>query len=91
MFIEPAKRGFVVGSQVVRPNQSPVELKWRLRKPKKGELAVVDVVIENISMALTQRQEFAAVIQQRGGNLRGLISALREKIKDQDAKNTPSN
>ena len=51
----------------------------------------VDVVIENISMALTQRQEFAAVIQQRGGNLRGLISALREKIKDQDAKNTPSN
>ncbi len=91
VFIQPAKRGFVVGSQVVRPNRPPVELKWRLRKPKKGELAVVDVVIENISMALTQRQEFAAVIQQRGGNLRGLISALREKIKDQDAKNTPSN
>ncbi len=89
--VQPDKRGFVVISQVVPPNRPPVELKWRLRKPKKGELAVVDVVVENISMALTQRQEFAAVMQQRGGNLRGLIPALREKIKDLDAKNTASN
>ncbi len=87
----PDKRGFVVISQVVPPNRPPVVLKWRLRKAKDGELAVVDVVVENISMALTQRQEFAAVIQQRGGNLRGLISALREKIKELDNKDTPSN
>jgi phospholipid transport system substrate-binding protein len=87
----PDKRGFVVISQVTPPNRPPVELKWRLRKPKRGELAVVDVVVENISMALTQRQEFSAVIQQRGGNLRGLISALREKIKDLDNKSTASN
>ncbi len=85
------RRGFVVVSQVVPPNRPPVELKWRLRKSKKGGFAVVDVVIENISMALTQRREFAAVIQHRGGNLRGLISALREKIKDLDNKNTASN
>ncbi len=31
------------------------------------------------------------MIQQRGGNLRGLISMLREKIKELDAKNTASN
>ena len=89
--VQPDKRGFVVISQVVPPNRPPVVLKWRLRKAKDGELAVVDVVVENISMALTQRQEFAAVIQQRGGNLRGLISALREKIKELDNKDTASN
>lgn len=87
----PDKRGFVVISQVRPPNRPPVELKWRLRKPRNGELAVVDVVVENISMALTQRQEFSAVIQQRGGNLSGLISALREKIKDLDARNAARN
>lgn len=87
----PDKRGFVVISQVRPPNRPPVELKWRLRKPRNGELAVVDVVVENISMALTQRQEFSAVIQQRGGNLSGLIAALREKIKDLDARNAARN
>ncbi len=82
----PDKRGFLVTSQVVPPNRAPVELKWRVRKSKSGVLSIVDVVVENISMALTQRQEFASVIQQRGGTLDGLIEALREKNKQLDAK-----
>ncbi len=82
----PDKRGFLVTSQVVPPNRAPVELKWRVRKSKSGALNIVDVVVENISMALTQRQEFPSVIQQRGGSLEGLIAALHEKIAQLEAK-----
>ena len=88
---QPEKRGVVVISQVAPPNRPPIELKWRLRKPKSGSLWIVDVVVENISMALTQRQEFAAVIQQRGGTLQGLIVALREKIQELESKEAASN
>lgn len=82
----PDKRGVLVTSQVVPPNRAPVDLKWRVRKSKTRGLQIVDVVVENISMALTQRQEFASVIQKRGGSLKGLIEALHEKNKQLEAK-----
>jgi phospholipid transport system substrate-binding protein len=62
-----------------------IEIKWRLR-PSGGRLKVRDVVIENISMSLNQRREFASVYQQRGGTVGGLIGALREKIAELDRK-----
>jgi hypothetical protein len=37
-------------------------------------------------MAQTQRREFAAVLQQRGGKAEGLIAAIREKIADLDRR-----
>jgi phospholipid transport system substrate-binding protein len=36
-------------------------------------------MVEGVSMALTQRDEFAAIIQQRGGKVEGLLAALRKK------------
>lgn len=62
-----------------------VDIKWRLR-PTDGKMKVRDVLIENISMAQTQRREFAAVLQQRGGKAEGLIAAIREKIADLDKR-----
>jgi len=37
------------------------------------------VAVDGISMAVTQRSEFAAVIQRSGGQVQGLITQLREK------------
>ncbi|MDB5396831.1 MAG: putative toluene tolerance transporter, partial [Rhodospirillales bacterium] len=53
----------VVNSQVHRPSGgAPVAVQWRVRSAS-GGFKVVDVVIAGISMAATDRQEFAAVIQ----------------------------
>ena len=41
--------------------------------------AVRDVAVDGISMAVTQRSEFASVIQRNGGQVQGLIAMLREK------------
>jgi len=37
------------------------------------------VIVEGVSMAVTQRSEFASVIQRNGGQVEGLITALRQK------------
>jgi len=67
-----------VSSQMVRPNGPPVEVEWRVRE-RNGALRIIDVVVENVSMSVTQRQEFASVIQSRGGQIEGLLQALRQK------------
>jgi phospholipid transport system substrate-binding protein len=72
--------GAMIESRIVDPKSGrTVEIKWRLR-PTAGQMKVRDVLIENISMAQTQRREFAAVLQQRGGKAEGLVAAIREKI-----------
>lgn len=68
----------VVGSQVARDQQSPVDVDWMLRL-NNGRWHVVDVVIEGISMVISQRSEFAAIINKQGG-IDGLIQALRTRV-----------
>ena len=81
---EPDGPGATIESRIVDPKTGrTVDIKWRLR-PTDGKMKVRDVLIENVSMALTQRREFAAVLQQRGGKPEGLIAAIREKIADLD-------
>ncbi len=55
---------------------SPVLVDWRVRN-KGGSLKVIDVVVEDISMSMTQRSDFSAVIQQSG--IDGLIKTLKER------------
>jgi len=78
--------GVEVVSRINDPkNARTVEVKWRLRASG-AQLKVRDVLVENISMSQTQRREFAAVFQQRGNSVDGLIAALREKIAELDRK-----
>jgi len=68
----------LVGSEIIRPNdQPPVKVQWRLRG--NSDYKVVDVIVEGISMLITHRDEFAAVIQQNGGKVEGLLADLRKK------------
>ena len=68
-----------VSTQIVRPNGPPIGLDWRVRQ-RDGQHKIIDVVVEGVSMGVTQRQEFASVIQQNGGKVEGLIQALRQKV-----------
>ncbi len=50
---------------------------WRVRA-QDGQYKIIEVSIEGVSLALTQRREFAAVINRKG--LDGLLDMLREKL-----------
>lgn len=52
-----------------------IRLDWRLRY-KDGQFKVIDVIVEGVSMALTQRSEFASVIQRGGGEVGVLLAHL---------------
>ncbi len=71
--------GVVVKSDVRRPGKGePLHIKWKVFNTKRG-LKVTDVVVNNVSMKITLRNEYASAIQSRGG-IDGLLEYLREKI-----------
>jgi phospholipid transport system substrate-binding protein len=70
--------GVIVTSQIIRPQGAPIEVDWRL-EASDGRYKISDVIIDRVSMALTQRSEFAAIIQRGGGQVSALLATLREK------------
>ncbi len=73
-------RDDLVQSEVqVKQGRPPVRVGWRVRTKDDG-LRIVDVIVEGISMSVTQRDEFAAVIRSNGGKVEGLLAVLRKKI-----------
>ena len=75
----PDGDGAIVSSQILRPaGAAPIKVDWRLTG-RNGNYKISDVSVDGISMAVTQRSEFASVIQHSGGQLQGLIAMLREK------------
>ncbi len=75
----PAPDGELVSSEIERPNgQPPARVDWLLT-PHDGTYKISDVMVEGVSMATTQRSEFASVIQRHGGQVQGLITALKQK------------
>jgi phospholipid transport system substrate-binding protein len=77
-----ADRGWVVDSQLVRVGQPAIPLQWKVHRAEDGSLKVVDIVVEGVSMALTQRQDYASVLQNGGGKLDSLFPILHNKIVD---------
>src|SRR5262252_9370321 len=62
-----------VKSQIVRVgNAPPVNADWRVVKTDRG-LKIVDVIVEGVSMAVTEREEFSSVIQRGGGQVEVLL------------------
>ncbi|MEM6491810.1 MAG: ABC transporter substrate-binding protein [Pseudomonadota bacterium] len=55
----------------------PFMLGWRVRT--EGEMRIIDVVVEGVSLVQTQRSEYASVMRSEGG-LAGLNAALEEQL-----------
>ena len=70
--------GVTVLSRIVREDGDPITMNWKLFK-KKGEIRIYDIHLEGISMGITQRSEFASVIQKGGGHINALLNALATK------------
>lgn len=76
-FTPDGEKDAIVASQVLQQDGPAVSVQWRVRN-EAGTLKVVDVLVEGISMSITQRSEFVSIVQ-RGGNVQALIALLREK------------
>ena len=71
--------GVIVSTDMISPGRTtPLRIDWRLVSAN-GFYKISDVIVEGISMAVTQRSEFASVVQRNGGQIQSLLALMREK------------
>ena len=73
-------RDTIVHSKILPANDKgpSTQVDWRVRNSK-GKLKIIDVIVEGVSMSVTQRSDFSSVIQKGGGTIEALLVSLREK------------
>jgi phospholipid transport system substrate-binding protein len=67
----------LVQTAITRPSGPPLNYEWRVRDSGGGTMKIVDVVVEGVSLLVTQRADFTSVAGQNG--MDGLIKTLRDK------------
>jgi phospholipid transport system substrate-binding protein len=72
------KKDAVVRTLIVSPDRPPLHVDWRIREHDDGRLIAIDVIVESVSLIVTQRSEFGAVVERRG--IDGLLEELRRRI-----------
>lgn len=70
------KHDIIVRSRVTAADGRPLSVDWRLRERESDPL-IIDLVVEGVSLLVSQRAEFAAVIERE--RMDGLIEALRRR------------
>lgn len=71
------KYDVLVKTKIESNDSADIFVDWRVRD-RKGRLKVIDIMVEGVSMALTQRAEFSSVIQRGGGDVNVLIANLEK-------------
>jgi phospholipid transport system substrate-binding protein len=74
--MKPGDTEVTVHNQFIRPGGKPVLIDYSMRKTDKG-WKIYDIVVEGVSLVLTYRSEFDAVVKQDG--IDGLIKRLSQK------------
>jgi phospholipid transport system substrate-binding protein len=78
----PFPGGVLVTSEIINPSDAsraaPIKVDWRLTR-EDGGFRISDVMVDSVSLAVTQRAEFASVIQRNGGQVSGLMQLMQEK------------
>ena len=73
--------GAVVTTRIQRPGGDPVQMSWHLQE-RLGVVRIVDVMIEGISMSLTQRSDFSASVRTTGGDLDKFLDTLEITVRN---------
>ena len=72
------KRDVIVRSRVIAADGQSLAVDWRLRDLERGPV-IIDLMVEGVSLLVSQRNEFAAVIERN--RIDGLIDALRQRAR----------
>ncbi len=78
---DEGKKGVFVIMNVQEQGKPPIKIEWRVKKSRKtGRFRIIDVIIENVSMSLTQRSDFSTTLQRQGGNIDKFLELLEAKL-----------
>ena len=72
----------MVSSILVSTEKRPeVKIDWRVYTKNPNNPKIRDLIIEGLSLARTQKEEFSSIIQSNDGDINALFATLREFIK----------
>ena len=71
----------MVSSTLVATEKRPeVKIDWRIYTKNPENLLIRDLIIEGLSLARTQKEEFSSIIQSNDGNIEALFADLKKFI-----------
>ena len=71
----------MVSSVLVATEQRPeVKIDWRIYTKNPDNPLIRDLIIEGLSLARTQKEEFSSIIQSNDGNMNSLLLTLKKFI-----------
>ena len=72
----------MVSSILVKTEQRPeVSIEWRVSTKNPDNLLILNLIIEGLSLARTQKEEFSSIIQSNNGDINSLFTTLKDFIK----------
>ena len=71
----------MVSSILLATEEKPeVKIDWRIVTKNPDKPLIIDVVIEGVSLAKVQKEEFNSIIQSNNGDINALLTSLKEFI-----------
>ena len=71
----------IVSSVLLATEEKPeVNIDWRIVTKNPDKPLIIDVVIEGVSLAKVQKEEFNSIIQNNNGDINALLTSLKEFI-----------
>ena len=71
--------GIVVPTTVNVPGKPPATVQWVVAMMN-GQPKIIDIIAEGTSLRLTERNDYAGLISQHGGQIQPLIDAMRNQL-----------
>ena len=72
----------MVSSVLVGTEQrTEVNIEWRVSTKNPDNLLIMNLIIEGLSLARTQKEEFSSIIQSNNGDINSLFTTLKDFIK----------
>ena len=69
----------MVSSILLATEEKPeVKIDWRIVTKNPDKPLIIDVVIEGVSLAKVQKEEFNSIIQSNNGDINALLTSLKE-------------
>ncbi|MEE2698139.1 MAG: ABC transporter substrate-binding protein [Pseudomonadota bacterium] len=83
-----SKKDVIVHSTMVKVGSSaqPLKVDWRVRSKGEG-FTIIDVMVEGISMIMTQKSEFSSFLKSNNGEFNKLLMELKKRVDDSSKNN----
>ena len=73
----------IVNSKILKNSKQPeVQIYWRVYTKNSAKPLIRDLIVEGLSLAKTQKEEFASILSSNNNNINVLFSKLEDFIKD---------